>query len=384
MIAVLVLFSTFGQAAAQSSVRPPSDAVTVAPMEPTGGNVPGDVLGNTSDSVIWHDLRKGAKGDVTIPDPNAGILIQSPGEDWRNIRNVDLSKVRQDQKTVGVSQPAEAVNWITLIVNWVMINASLILLGVLGLLAVFFAIRGRIKIKGGRSGRVMPRFSLVERIVHWFVAILFVLLAVTGLILMFGRAGLIPYIGADIFGPIASAAMQGHNLFGPLFIPAILALFLVFLRNNFFRLIDLIWIFKGGGLLGGHASSGRYNFGEKSWFWWATLCGILLCGSGVAMLFPDQAIAIVQHFYPDVPGGRFVLQWANLVHAVFAIGFIAFAFGHVYLGTIGMEGALEGMTRGVVDESWAKEHHDIWYKEHQATVVTDGVKAEIEAAAGHV
>jgi formate dehydrogenase subunit gamma len=383
-IAVFVMFSVVGAASAESSVRPPSNAVTVAPMEPTEGNVPGGVLGNTSDPVIWHDLRKGAPGKVTIPDPYAGTFIQSEGEDWRNIRNVDLSKVRQDQNTVGVSQPTETVAWITLIVNWVMIHASRILLGVLAVLAVFFAIRGRIKIKGGRSGRVMPRFSLVERIVHWFVAILFVLLALSGLILLFGRAALIPYIGSGPFGLIASAAMQGHNLFGPLFIPAILVLFVVFLRNNFFRLIDLAWIFKGGGLLGGHASSGRYNFGEKSWFWWATLCGIVLCASGMAMLFPDRAVALVQHVYPDVPGGRFVMQWANLAHSIMAVGFIAFAIGHIYLGTIGMEGALEGMTRGVVDENWAKEHHDIWYEEHLATVGTDEVKAEIEAAAGHV
>ena len=383
LIAILVGAAGMQGAAAESSVRPPSNAVVVPQDEPVGGNVPGDVLGNTSRAENWGAVRYGAKGGVTIPDPYAGTLIQSPGEDWRNIRNEDLRQILSDQKTVGVSPP-DQVTWYTLAVNWVMINASRILLGVLAVLAVFFAIRGRIKIKKGRSGRVMPRFSLVERVVHWFVAILFVLLAVSGLILLFGRAGLLPYIGASTFGLIASAAMQGHNLFGPLFIPAILVLFVVFIRNNFFRLIDLAWIFKGGGLLGGHAKSGRYNFGEKSWFWWATLCGILLCGSGTVMLFPDRAVALIEHFYPVVPGGRFVLQWANLVHAVVAVGFIAFGLGHIYLGTIGMEGALEGMTTGVVDENWAKEHHDIWYEEHLASIGTDQVKAEIQAAAGNV
>ena len=384
LVAIVMVFATIGGAAAESSVRPPSNAVVVPQDEPVEGNVPGDVLGNTSDPVIWHDLRKGSPGKVTIPDPYAGTFIQSPGEDWRNIRNEDLRQIRADQIGVDASQSILNVNWFTLTVNWLMINASRILVGVLAILAVFFAIRGRIKIKGGRSGRVMPRFSLVERVVHWFAAILFVLLAVSGLILLFGRAGLIPYIGADTYGLIASAAMQGHNLFGPLFILAIAALFAVFVRNNFYRLVDFAWAFKGGGLLGGHASSGRYNFGEKSWFWWATLCGIILCASGMVMLFPDRAAALVIYYYPDVPDGRFVLQWANLAHAIVAVGFIAFAFGHIYLGTIGMEGALEGMTRGVVDENWAKEHHDIWYEEHLAAVGTDEVKAEIQAAAGNV
>jgi formate dehydrogenase subunit gamma len=191
-------------------------------------------------------------------------------------------------------------------------------------------------------------------------------------------------IGADAFGVIASASMQGHNLFGPLFILALLALFVTFVRGNGYRWIDLKWVLKAGGMFGGHASSGRYNFGEKSWFWWATLCGITLSVSGMLMLFPDHLPGLLAQAGTDVPPERFLMQLANLAHGIAAVAFIAFGLGHIYLGTVGMEGALEGMTRGTVDENWAKEHHDLWYEEHLAEATTDVAGAEVKAAAGKI
>ncbi|WP_343115709.1 formate dehydrogenase subunit gamma [Ostreiculturibacter nitratireducens] len=349
----LLALSLPGAAQAQSSVRPPESATTSE--VPLGPDFRGGVLGNRSDGEIWHDIRLGAEGTATIPDPNAATLIQSQGEDWRLLR-----------------------------LQWVIPYGGQVLLAVLGILAIFFVVRGRIKIKGGRSGRVMPRFSLVERVVHWFTAILFVLLGVSGLIILFGRPLLIPVIGADAFALLASASMQGHNLFGPLFILSIVALFVTFVRGNGYRWVDLKWAFKGGGLLGGHASSGRYNFGEKSWFWWATLCGIALSVSGILMLFPNHLPVFAEQVDPSVPPERALLQIATVVHAVAALAFIAFGMGHIYLGTIGMEGALEGMTRGTVDENWAKEHHDLWYEDHLAAASTDSVRAEVKAAAGDV
>ncbi|WP_343079208.1 formate dehydrogenase subunit gamma [Ostreiculturibacter nitratireducens] len=349
----LLALSLPGAAQAQSSVRPPESATTSE--VPLGPDFRGGVLGNRSDGEIWHDIRLGAEGTATIPDPNAATLIQSQGEDWRLLR-----------------------------LQWVIPYGGQVLLAVLGILAVFFVVRGRIKIKGGRSGRVIPRFSLVERVVHWFTAILFVLLGVSGLIILFGRPLLIPVIGADAFALLASASMQGHNLFGPLFILSIVALFVTFVRGNGYRWVDLKWAFKGGGLLGGHASSGRYNFGEKSWFWWATLCGIALSVSGILMLFPNHLPVFAEQVDPSVPPERALLQIATVVHAVAALAFIAFGMGHIYLGTIGMEGALEGMTRGTVDENWAKEHHDLWYEDHLAAASTDSVRAEVKAAAGDV
>ncbi len=261
-----------GAAQAQSTVRPPANATTN--LLPPGPDQLGGVLGNTSVGTIWHDIRKGAVGDVPDTQAGAGILIQSQGEDWRLLR-------------IGIIQP-----W-----GWKALAA------ILAVLAVYFAIRGRIRLKDGRSGRVIPRFSLVERVVHWFAAILFVLLGASGLVILLGRPLLIPLVGAHGFSVLASASMQGHNLFGPLFILSILALFITFVRGNGYGWVDLKWLIKAGGLLGGHASSRRYNFGEKSWFWWATICGIALSVTGVLMLFPDYLPEYFQSFSQGHPAG---------------------------------------------------------------------------------
>lgn len=337
------------------SVRPPAGAVNLpdqttpgGSVRPPGMSVEGPVgfapaakkLGHDSTTDLWRGVREGQGGNVVFPTREAGILIQSEGEDWRVRRNEIVARY-----------------------------GGQILLGILGLLAVYFLVRGRIRISGGRSGRVIPRFTLGQRIAHWMVAALFVLLGVSGLILLFGKSVLMPVIGKEAFALVASASLQGHNLFGPIFIPAILALFVLFLRGNGYGLVDLKWLVKGGGLFGGHASSHKYNFGEKTWFWLSVALGIVLSASGVVLLFPD-ALA-----------DRALAQLANLAHAISAVLFIGVGLGHAYLGTIGMEGALEGMSRGTVDENWAKDHHDLWYEDHKHHAATDARMAEVRAAA---
>jgi len=353
VMALMLAFAPAGPVGAQSTVRPPADSTTN--ILPPGPDMQGGVLGNRSDGEVWHDIRKGATGDTQDLRAGSGVLIQSQGEDWRLLR-----------------------------LTWIMPYGWKLLAAIVAVLAVFFVVRGRIKISEGRSGKVMPRFSLVERVVHWFVASLFILLGVSGLIILFGRPFLLPLIGPAAFGALASAALQGHNLFGPIFIVSIAALFFTFARGNGYRWVDLKWALKGGGLLGGHASSGRYNFGEKTWFWWACLCGLALSLSGLLLLFPDHLPGMLQTAAADTPPERTLMQYATLVHGIAALAFISFGLGHIYLGTIGMEGALEGMTKGTVDENWAKVHHDLWYEEHLAEASTDSTRAEVRAAAGDV
>lgn len=340
LIPALAVIATF-LAISLAAFNTPVSAQDV-PGRPPAQSAPGvgTALGGESQAEIWRKIRGGAPGNVVLPGVESGVLIQSQGEIWRLRRN----------------------EIVTVYGGWA-------LLTVLGVLVLFFLIRGRMKIDGGRGERVIPRFSLVQRVVHWFVAALFVILGVSGLILLFGKHVLRPLIGPEAYSAIASASLQGHNLFGPLFIPAILALLITFIRGNFFRLVDLKWIAKGGGFFGGHAPSDKYNFGEKTWFWWSVFFGLVLCGSGLMLLFPWAV------------GSRELLQFANLAHAGAAIFFIAFGLGHIYLGAIGMEGALEGMTRGTVDENWAKQHHDIWYEKHKKMATTDQQKAESIAAA---
>lgn len=316
--------SAVAQPAAQ-----PGGATYSAPAKPQGDQSLPD---------IWREIRRGRSGTVTVQSPEGGVLIQSAGEEWRLRHGVAVAL------------------------------GSWLLLGIVAIAASYFLVRGRIPILGGRAGLVIPRFSLPQRVVHWFTAALFVLLAVSGAILLFGKHTLLPLIGANAFALVASASMQAHNLFGPLFIPALLALLLTFVRGNGYRSVDFKWLLRGGGFFGGHASSYKYNFGEKSWFWWSIVMGLVLSVSGVVLLLPS------------VIGDRSAAQFANLAHAAAAVLFIAFAIGHIYLGTIGMEGALEGMTRGTVDENWAKAHHDLWWEQHRASATSDVRRAEVIAA----
>ena len=303
--------------------------------------VPGNAIGNESvTESLWDRVRHGQRGKVVVPGAEQGVLIQSAGEDWRLIRN--------DQ-----------------VVHY----GGMLLLAVLAAIVLFYLIRGRIKIEGGRSGLVIPRFTLAQRIAHWFAATLFVLLALSGLIILFGKSVLLPVLGPTGFAVVASASMQGHNLFGPLFLPAVLAILVLFIKGNAPRAVDISWLFKAGGLFGGHASAGKYNAGQKLWFLMTIILGVAISVSGFVLLFPD--------FIAE----RSQAQLANLAHGIAAVIFIAVGIGHAYIGSLGMEGAFEAMSTGTVDTNWAKEHHDIWYAEHKGQAMADTDRAEVEAGA---
>lgn len=303
--------------------------VLIAPLVPYAaaylgaGNVPNPGAG------LWNEVRQRAgpaDANTQARGVESAVLINQVGERWRQFRSEMLV-------------PAGA--WL--------------LLGTLGFLALFRILRGRIPLEGGRSGQLVPRFSVNQRVVHWFAAILFVFLAVTGLVLLYGRFVLIPILGPEGFSATAAACKEGHNLFGPIFPFAVLAMIVLFLRGNGFNRIDLKWFFKAGGLLKGHpASSGYYNGGQKSWFWMVVLFGIAISISGLILDF-------------GVFGqGREVMALAHVVHGAVAVVFIAASLGHIYIGTVGMEGAFESMSHGYVDANWAREHHDLWLAEMEA------------------
>jgi formate dehydrogenase subunit gamma len=289
------------------------------------GNVPGQSLGNSSDADFWRAVREGQPQTVSIPDREAAVLIQSEGENWRNIRNGPIS-------TIG---------------GW-------LLVGVIVAICLYFAIRGRIRIEGGLSGIRIQRFTQMQRVGHWFMAVLFVLLGLSGLVMLYGRYGLPYLMGKDAFAVLASASLQAHNLFGPMFIASIVVMFFTFRRGNAFSSEDIRWLAKFGGFFGGHASSRMYNFGEKNWFWMSISLGLVLSGTGLLLDFPALLV------------DRYAQQLAHIGHAVSALIFISVGLGHIYLGVFGVEGAVEGMTTGTVDANWAKEHHDLWYEEVMA------------------
>lgn len=291
-------------------------------QETAAGSVPGGVEGSTSDSDFWRSISQGERGKVSIPDQKAAVMINRSGEDWRLVRMGPLPL------------------W-----GGVLIGISLV--GVLG----FALLHGKFKLHGQRTGRVIPRFSQGERWVHWFVASLFILLGLTGLVILFGRYLLKPVLGADALGAIANAGLQAHNLLGPIFIVAMSIMLVMYFKDNFYQKGDFTWALKGAFFSKNHPPSWKYNLGEKSWYWLIAFGGTAISLSGVFLIFPT--------LLDDVRG----MQLSHIVHAICAIVLIAASLGHIYLGVWGVEGAVDGMTLGYVDETWGLEHHRWWAEE---------------------
>jgi formate dehydrogenase subunit gamma len=235
--------------------------------------------------------------------------------------------------------------------------------GVVVLLVLAFILFGRTRLEHGRAGYTVDRWSMFDRTLHWFTAISFIVLAVTGLSLLYGRSMMIPVMGKDAFAAFAILAKELHNYLGPFFAVSLTLQLLKWLRHNLPTFTDIVWFFKGGGMIGSiHPHAGRMNGGEKVWFWILLLGGTVLVGSGFVLDFPGQI--------PWYGHTRAEMQVAHLFHAGSAIILMAIALGHIYIGTIGTEGALEGMTTGRVDTAWAKQHHDLWYEQ----LMEDGVQ----------
>jgi formate dehydrogenase subunit gamma len=277
---------------------------------------------------VWREVNSGQAFYTTVQGPEAGVLIQKGGEAWRLLR--------PSVYTVG----------------GLLIGAAILVL------AGFYAWRGPIKLHGRPTGRYIERFSPVDRIAHWTMGLSFVILAVSGLILTFGKYLLLPVIGYTLFGWLANLAKNLHNFVGPVFGVALLLFIVLFVRDNLPRAYDLKWLAKFGGMLdksGGHVPSGRFNAGEKALFW------LLVCVLSVVLVLSGLWLN-----FPNFDQTRATMQTANTIHLAAAMLGIAMACFHIYLGTVGMRGAFEAMRYGYVDETWAREHHEIWYEEVKA------------------
>lgn len=291
------------------------------------------------------------------PESTAALKIVNPGADlWREVRQRDgaiRGSTQMKQVDANVLIHTEGEEWRRLRTETIVPNTAVMLGLILLALVGFRLVRGELKIKDGRSGKKILRFSLNQRAVHWFVAILFVILGLTGLVLLLGRTVLLPVIGLEGLGALAYGSKLLHNYLGPLFGVGLVLMLFTFIKGNFFKSGDLGWFAKGGGMLGGHASSGRYNAGEKCWFWLVILGGLVVVASGLVLDFPNFQQT------------RDTMSQANVIHAISSVVLVAASFGHIYMGTVGVEGALETMTTGYCDANWAKEHHDQWYEDQK-------------------
>jgi len=301
-----------------------------------------DLAGKVKDpgTQLWNEVRQREgvlQGTTQVAGMDSAVLINVDGERWRQFRMQQLI-------------PA----------------AGLALGGILALIALFHLIKRGVPVAGGPSGKYLHRFPDIDRILHWSVATIFIFLAITGLILLGGRLLLIPVVGDSVFGALASASKEGHNLFGPLFILGISGLFIRFISKNFLASGDIGWLLKGGGFFAGkHPTAGFFNMGEKIWFWAVIVIGLVISATGLILEFP---------FFGQT---RSIMALSLVLHGVGAVLLIGGAFGHIYVGTAGMKGSLDSMTTGYVDLNWARQHHDRWAAECEAN---DEVLSQSEVA----
>jgi formate dehydrogenase subunit gamma len=223
------------------------------------------------------------------------------------------------------------------------------------LLALGYLVLGRMRISAGRAGKKIVRFSGFERFSHWLTAVSFVLLGLTGLNITFGKLLLLPVIGPESFSAFAQISKYVHNFVSFAFVVGLVLIVGLFFRDNIPGKVDVEWLKQGGGFIKSkHAHAGRFNAGEKAVYWFALGAGIAVIVSGYFLLFP--------FYWTNIAG----MQIAQVVHAVIAVLFVAVILAHIYIGTLGMEGAFEAMGTGKVDLNWAKEHHDLWLEEKLA------------------
>lgn len=330
----------------------------VEQVSPLAGNLPGGYSGTASDAEIWRAVRRGVQGNVSIPNKQAGVMIQSEGDNWRAWRNGPI--------TTGGA--------------WGM-------LGIIGLLALFFVLRGRVQIDAGLSGKSIERFNEIERFAHWLSAISFILLALSGLNLLYGRHVLLPVLGPETFAALSLAGKYVHNYVSFAFMAGLVLMFVLWARHNILNKHDLIWLVKFGGLLtkGVHPPSKKFNAGQKGIFWIVILGGASLAASGISLMFPfefsmfEWTFGVLNTFGAGLPATLTPLEEMQLSqwwHAIMALIMIVVILGHIYIGSMGMEGAFDAVGTGQVDENWAREHHSLWVAEVKGEAGSGGGTAQ--------
>jgi formate dehydrogenase subunit gamma len=360
-IATLCLIgsSAWAQKLQVEPVKPPEQAAPAAPVQQGGiqsqnifevkpdasadpnyakqSNAQREKVQPGNNAPVWRQVGQGATGYTSLPysqAPEAGNMIQkfvqypgstftNAGEAWRQVRN-------------------------NVIIPY---GAALIFIALLAL-GLFYWRKGSIGLHGAETGKKIERFTYFERAAHWTNAIAFCALAISGLIMVFGKFFLLPVIGGSLFGWLTYALKNLHNFVGPLFAVSLVVVIFTFMRDNLPSKDDIAWILKGGGLFSGEeVPSHRFNAGEKILFWSGVfLLGLIVVGSGLVL---DKLIPGLMYY-------RETMQISHMIHAAAAMLMMAMFLGHIYMGTIGMKGAYSAMKTGYVDETWAKEHHELW------------------------
>lgn len=293
-----------------------------------------------NNSPMWRDVKNGVTGYTSLPYLEAGNLIQgqvqypgskftTAGEAWRQVRN-----------------------------GWILPYGGALLLIIVVALGIFYFAKGPMGHADGTGRGRIERFTPFERAAHWVNAIAFCILAISGIVMAFGKFFLLPIIGQTLFGYLTYILKNLHNFVGPLFVVSLIVIVLTFLKDNLPQRGDVRWMVRLGGMLGKtEVPSHRFNAGEKGMFWVGTLLlGAIVVGSGLVL---DKLI-------PSLVYDRGQMQVAHMVHAIAAALMMAMLMVHIYMGTVGMRGAYRAMREGYVDDAWAQEHHAYWYEDIKA------------------
>jgi formate dehydrogenase subunit gamma len=325
LVAALVLALTF-------VIAPPLHAQQPTAVDPQASAV--------KEQQLLQEQSK-VEGRGTIPDVKSYIIEQPAGREWRRFHEVTL--------------------------RWI---GGIAIVGMIVLLVGFYLIRGMMRVESGRSGRTLVRFNVFERAVHWMTATCFVILALTGLNITFGKELLLPWLSPEAFTSWAQWAKYIHNYLSFAFTIGVVLIFFMWIAENSLNRVDVEWLKQGGGIVGhAHPPAYRFNAGQKMIYWIVVLGGGAIAASGYLLMFP--------FYVTDITG----MQVIQVIHGVTAVLFVAVMLAHIYIGTIGMEGAFEGMWDGTVDVNWAKEHHSLWLEEEtqkQATVTDRHAAAPAE------
>ncbi|WP_207478345.1 formate dehydrogenase subunit gamma [Arenibaculum pallidiluteum] len=296
-----------------------------------------------NDAALLRALQAPAgdiSGRISIPDRKAAVLQHPEGREWREFREGTLKAA-----------------------------AGGLLLAVVAGLALFYAVRGRIRIDAGPSGRTITRFGGLDRYAHWLTASSFIVLGLSGLNLIFGRTLVLPLVGPEAFATLTEIGKFAHNFLSFPFVLGIVLMFVLWVKDNIPNALDVAWISQAGGLFskGKHPPAKRFNAGQKVIFWLVVLGGAAMSVTGYMLMFP---------FYATGVDG---MQLMHMLHALIAAVMVAGIIGHIYIGSVGMEGAFDAMGSGEVDVNWAREHHSLWLQEEMAR---QGKGAKVQG--GHV
>jgi formate dehydrogenase subunit gamma len=321
---------------------PPAGFVAPAEPKPDENNAARTKSQPGNNAPFWRAVRESGTqaGFTSLPGLEKGTLVQgfrqypgssytTAGEAWRQVRN-----------------------------RWIVPYGGALLLIAAAAMAMFHWRTGGIGGHEVNTGRLIERFTYFERAAHWAVAISFVILGVSGVVIALGKFLLLPILGSTLFGWLTYAMKNLHNFAGPVFAVALLIFIVGYVRDNLPHASDLGWLAKGGGMLTGeHVPSGKFNAGEKIVFWAGAVgLGLIVVASGL----------VLDHLVPTIDYTRSTMQIANIVHGVSSFFMMAMLIGHAYMGSIGVKGSFQAMRTGYVDEAWAKDHHELWYDDIKA------------------